>query len=226
MKAKAQAFFSGPMTINLREELRRIRQKSIASRKHADLVWRQLCSVVATSGSSVNAEAFMERYEDDLRFDRLPTTATARTKVILRVLEKTKVPRMREQKAKNLSDNYSIVKSLGGPEQATEIMLKLKGKKEKQTWVRQFKGVGQKYSNDIWMDIGDPDFNDSVALDSRVKAFAKALGLNDKSSKLESELLDFAKSCNLTGWELDRLIYNFGNQILRSIKSSGRDDAA
>ena len=41
---------------------------------------------------------------------------------IRRVLEATKVPRMRERKAQDLSDNYSIVKSLGGPEQVAAAL--------------------------------------------------------------------------------------------------------
>lgn len=218
MKDKAQVFFAGPMQIDLRGQLQELRRKSIACRRKPDLIWRRLCGVVATSGSSINADAFMDRYESDLRFDLLPKTSTARTEAIRRVLEDTKVPRMRERKAQDLSDNYSIVKSFGGPEQATNIMLSLKGKKEKQAWIRQFKGVGEKYSNDVWMGIADPDFQNSVALDSRVKSFAKSLGFNVKSSKLESELLEFAASCNLSGWELDRLIYNFGSLILKTIK--------
>jgi hypothetical protein len=219
MKAKAQAFLAGPMQIDLRDQLHELRRRSIASRRRPDLIWRSLCSVVATSGSSLNADAFMSRYESDLRFDLLPKTSAARTAVIRRVLEATKVPRMRERKAQDLSDNYSMVKSLGGPEQATKVMLSLKGKMEKQAWIRQFKGVGEKYSNDVWMNIADPDFQNSVARDARVKSFAKSLGFNVKSSKLESELLEFAESCNLSGWELDRLIYNFGSLILRTVKS-------
>ena len=112
-----------------------------------------------------------------------------------------------------------MVKSLGGPERATQAMLSLSGKEKKQAWIRQFKGVGVKYSNDIWMDICDPDFTDAIALDARVKNFASALGFNPKSSSLERDLLKFAKSCHLTGWEFDRLIYNYGNVVLAQIRN-------
>lgn len=219
MRSKAQAFFAGPMQIDLRDELQRLKRKAVAYRKRPDLIWHRLCSVAATTGSSVNAEAFLARYETDLRFDLLPTTAAMRTRVIFRLLEVAKVPRLREAKAQNLSENYEMVESLGGPEKATKEMLALKGKAAKQAWIRRFKGVGKKYSNDVWMDIFDPDFQDSVALDARVRAFAKALGFDVRSSKLETDLLNFAESCNLTGWELDRLIYNFSPLILRTLKN-------
>lgn len=226
MKTNAAKFFSGPMKIDLREELNAIQTKAIAGGKQPDILWRRLCSVTATSGSSVNAEAFMQRYETDLRFEALPKTSRARTKVIQSVLASAKVPRMRKRKADDLSENYKIVSALGGPVQATKIMLSLSGKKEKQAWVRQFRGVGQKYSNDIWMSIHDPDFNDAIALDARVKGFAKALGFDVKSSKLEVELLEFAKNCGLSGWELDRLIYNFGSLIIKTLKGQGSASAA
>jgi hypothetical protein len=151
----------------------------------------------------------------------LPETSAARKKVIEAALEEARVPRMRKQKAQDLSENYKRVKKLGGPQNATTIMLSLSGKPEKQAWIREFDGVGQKYSNDIWMDIYDPDFQDAIALDTRVKNFAKALGLTVPSPRLEAELLEFASGCGLTGWELDRLIYNFGSLILSTLKASG-----
>lgn len=224
MKPKAKKFFSGKMTINLRDELQSIRSKSITNRKFPDLLWRGLCVVVATSGSSVNAAAFMAQYNTTLRFDLLPVKAAAREKVIYAALEEARVPRMRKQKAQDLSENYRMIKKLGGPQKASEVMLGLAGKQVKQKWIRQFHGVGLKYSNDIWMNINDPDFQDAIALDTRVKNFAKAIGFNVKSPTLEAELLEFASDCGLTGWELDRLIYNFGSLILRSLK--GADDGS
>ncbi len=132
---------------------------------------------------------------------------------------------MRDQKAEDLASNYDIVKSLGGPEIATQAMLSLSGKEKKQAWIRQFKGVGVKYSNDIWMDFCDPDFADAIAVDARVKSFAADLGFNPKSSSLERDLLRFAKSCHLTGWEFDRLIYNYGKVVLSCIRNISRDAA-
>lgn len=213
-----EVFFSGPMQVDLREELKIIRQHSLVERNRPDMLWRRLCSVVSTSGSSVNSEAFMERYETELRFDVLPKTHAARTKAIRSVLVDAKVPRRQEQKAEDLSRNYKIVSDLGGPIDATKAMLSQVGKADKQAWVRKFNGVGKKYSNDIWMCICDPDFENAIALDTRVKNFAKSIGFDIKSSNLERELLDFARDCGLSGWELDRLIYNFGSLILRTLK--------
>jgi hypothetical protein len=217
-KDLAQKFLSGDMTINLKDEINSIRRKSKANRRKPDLLWRRLCSVVATSGSSVNAAAFMTLCDSKLQFCKLPKSDTQRQKVIFQALVEAKVPRMRELKSKNLSENYKKIKQMGGLQKATNVMLSLSGKKTKQCWIRQFHGVGTKYSNDIWMDIGDPDFQDAIALDARVKNFAKALGFNVKSPKLETELLEFAHSCGLKGWELDRLIYNFGSLILHRIR--------
>jgi hypothetical protein len=226
MKTKAAEFFANPM-IDLRAELTAMRRRAIASGKEPDMLWRRLCSVIATSGSSVNADAFMQRYETELSFDLLPVTGAARVKAIVKVLAAAKVPRMRAKKALELSENYKLVSSLGGPVKATKAMLGLSGRKAKQAWVREFKGVGAKYSNDIWMSICDPDFIDAIALDTRVKNFAKALGFTVKpAAKLEAELLAFAKECGLSGWEFDRLIYNFGDLILKILKSRSAAIAA
>jgi hypothetical protein len=221
MKESAKAFLSGSLTINLRDELEAIRKRSVHARESPDLLWRKLCSVVATSGSSVNADAFMRHYETALRFDLLPKTKVAREKAIYALLVSAKVPRMRKKKAHDLSENYLKVLALGGPELATKKMLNLSGKQEKKVWIRQFDGVGEKYSNDIWMGINDPDFQDSIALDARVKSFAKLLGFDTKSQTLGSNLLQFANACGLSGWELDRLIYNFGGVILELAKRHG-----
>jgi len=207
------------MVINFRDELESIRKKAIANREQPDCLWRSLCSVVATSGSSVNAEAFMAQYDTVLRFDRLPSTRAARRRAIFAALECARVPRMRNRKAQELSENYVKVHKLGGAEAATTVMLRLAGKKEKKAWIRMFDGVGEKYSNDIWMDIYDSDFRNAIALDTRVKNFAAALGFNVNSRELESDLLEFAKSCSLTGWEFDRLVYHFGGLLLRTLQA-------
>lgn len=225
MKDKVRTFLSGPMIIDLRSELQALRKRSMSSRKTPDLLWRKLCGVVATSGSSVNSHRFLSFYDTHLRFDLLPASRSARTQTIFKLLEEADVPRLRRQKSENLSKNYEIVKSLGGPAKATQEMFSLSGKRQKQEWIQQFNGVGTKYSNDIWMDICDPDFTDSIALDARVKSFASDLGLDPKSPRLEKELLQFAKSCNLSGWEFDRLVYNYGKLVFTCIRNNSRNDA-
>lgn len=214
---KVAAFLSGPMKIDLREELAKMKQAAVEKRNQKDLIWRKLCGVVATSGSAVHEKEFMAMYHKRLAFSKLPTNSAARIRSIHQALVDAKVPRMREQKARDLSANYEIVKKLGGPEKATKIMLAQQGKQPKMKWIRQFHGVGSKYSRDIWMDICDPDFSDSIALDARVMSFAAKSGFNRKSKTLEKDLLEFAHSCKLNGWELDRLIFNFGGLIERNL---------
>ncbi len=77
MNESARKFLSGPITIDLRTQLKEIRRRAIASRRHPDLLWRKLCGVIATSGSSVNADRFLSKYDTHLRFDLLPTNREA-----------------------------------------------------------------------------------------------------------------------------------------------------
>lgn len=218
LKNKVATFLSGPMLIDLRAELKSMRDGAEDRKSRRDLLWYKLCGVAATSGSTVHAEDFMAMYDERLAFDKLPVTSKARISRILEALKEAKVPRYQQKKAQDLSWNYDFIKKhYGDPEKATREMLTLKGRNEKEEWIRRFRGVGKKYSRDIWMDICDPEFSDSIAVDARVKSFAEKLDIRDPT-RLEEKLLEFAKSCGLEGWELDRLIFNFGGLILRRIK--------
>jgi len=214
-RQRVVSFLSGTMQIDLRRELEVLKAKGAESRKQKDLLWRKLCEVVATTGSVVHANEFMAMYEDRLAFDKLSTSEPERTHDIFRALEEANVPRWRQIKAQHLSANYELVNQLGGPVDATIEMLKQEGRQSKMQWLLQFHGVGAKYSRNIWMDICDPDFCNSIALDARVKTFAEKLGFDRNSNTLEADLLEFAKSCKLNGWEFDRLVFNFGDLILQ-----------
>jgi hypothetical protein len=64
------------------------------------------------------------------------------------------------------------------------------------------------------MDVYHEDFRNSIALDVRIKAISDALGLSF-SSYAEHELfyLNVARDAGINGWELDRLLFNFRNEV-------------
>ena len=79
----------------------------------------------------------------------------------------------------------------------------------------QFKGIGQKYGRNIWMDLCDIDFRDSIAIDSRITKICDLLGISTGIySQAESELLAIARTAGLDGWSFDRLLFHFNDFFL------------
>ncbi len=68
------------------------------------------------------------------------------------------------------------------------------------------------------MDVYHEDFRESIALDARIKAISKALGLKFTSYADEEKFyLDVARQAGLNGWELDRMMFNFRPEIERRL---------
>ena len=107
---------------------------------------------------------------------------------------------------------------LGGPKRAKEELLAKIGPNEKMTYLRQFRGIGPKYARNIMMDVYHKDFRDSIAVDSRIKSIANDyLGLNYTIDECEKFFLEAASEAKISGWEMDRLLYNFQNDFINMI---------
>jgi hypothetical protein len=92
------------------------------------------------------------------------------------------------------------------------------GTKAKIAFMKCFSGIGDKYARNVWMDIYHPDFYDNIAIDDRIKQITVAMGYRF-ATYLEHEqfFLGIAKESNLQGWELDRLLYNFKEDVLKAL---------
>ena len=133
------------------------------------------------------------------------------------VLRDAKV-RMPSKKAEWLVSNLNRIEGYGGVEKANKIAFSKKGRTEKIRFMKAFDGVGDKYARNIWMDIYDNDFHESIAVDERIKNISEALCVSfTKYDEHEKFYLELAKKANIQGWELDRLMYNFNIEILEEI---------
>lgn len=122
-------------------------------------------------------------------------------------------------KAVRLAQNFDAIERMGGLQEATRLMRALKGADAKVAWVRRFHGIGEKYARNFWMDLRDSDFNDSIAVDSRLMSVGKILGMNDTDYRgQERFFLALAEEAGISGWEADRLIYNFREDLLIEAK--------
>jgi endonuclease III len=130
---------------------------------------------------------------------------------------------MPDLKARYILECFQYVETLGGPEKAKNLLLAQPGREGKIHFLRTFPGIGPKYARNIMMDVYQGDFRDSIALDTRIKSISIALGLSfSDSDYLEHEAfyLEVAHAAGLNGWELDRLLFNFLDEVKQGLKDS------
>lgn len=123
--------------------------------------------------------------------------------------------RFGEIKAQRLALNFEKIGRMGGLKAATATMRALRGIDAKKAWITRFHGIGEKYARNFWMDLRDPDFANSIAVDSRLMSVGRILGMNtDVYEERERFFLDIANDAGISGWEADRLIYNYREELL------------
>lgn len=126
--------------------------------------------------------------------------------------------RMPEKKAGLLAKNFNMIKAMGGPAGAKKKLDNLTPE-AMMAFMRQFWGIGEKYSRDIFMDAYHPRFRQSIAVDVRMQSILKELGLSLRPYPEGEEFyLSVAKKAGLKGWDLDRLLYNFKCEALCGLR--------
>lgn len=101
-----------------------------------------------------------------------------------------------------------------------KCIIALNGKDAKISFLQTFKGVGDKYSRNMMMDICDPDFTDCMAIDGRINSVSKILKIIVEPTYAEHEknYVKIAKDADITPWELDRLLYNNKDYFIDALK--------
>jgi hypothetical protein len=126
---------------------------------------------------------------------------------------------MPRQKAAWLNLNYELIVQSGGLEEVRRQALSQAGTEAKITFLKRFYGIGDKYARNIWMDVYHPDFHNSIAVDKRIKQVTETLGYSFSNYAAHERFYQgVAQEANLQGWELDRLLYNYKNEILLKLK--------
>lgn len=205
----------------MQQRLQELKAEGEELRKRRDLLWHLLLQSAATQGNSRGWEGLCgdQVTLKSVAYSVLaPLDQKTREARLLAALRKAKV-RMQTTKAPWLAANVARIAEMGGVEQATKRMLSLPTREEKFRFMRSFDGIGEKYGRNIWMDIYDPAFRDSIAVDERLKKVARALGFTGQGYKrAEAFYCAIARDANLEPWELDRLLYRFTEYFLGKIK--------
>ncbi len=208
----------------MREKLDSLKRIGMELSNRADLVWHMLLQSMSGMGNNRGYErlilneanyrkaawAAMEALPKSERLAHLHSALAAAT------------VRMSKQKSEWLIANFDRIEQMGGIAAALERMRSLRGRAEKLQFFRQFKGIGEKYGRNIWMDLCDPDFDDSIAIDDRLKKICALVGIPTADYALgEQAILDIAREARRTGWETDRLLFHFFDHFLAVVGSGG-----
>lgn len=204
-----------------RDALERLKATARRRRKDPAFVWTRLLGAYATlAGSSAYHRIIGEdeRPVAELRFEKLLKDPEKREEALHCKMRAAGVVWSRK-KARWAAAAFELIAAEGGPEKVTAELFCRRGAEEKIRFLQRFPGVGPKYARDIMMDAWDPDFRDTVAVDSRLEGVAQAIGVDLESDYAEKERFfqDVAREAGLTGWELDRTMYEFTDEVYRAL---------
>ncbi|MDY6817004.1 MAG: hypothetical protein SV598_14340 [Pseudomonadota bacterium] len=186
-----------------------------------DFLWHYLLQSFATMGRSAGWHGLIGNRDN---YSRITYSALLdlpdgdRLREAREVCRAAKV-RMPDRKGDFIVGCFDRIRDMGGPENAKNQLLAQPGRESKIRWLKEMPGIGDKYARNIMMDVYHEDFRDSIAVDARIKSVSDWLGLSFPSySEHEDFYLGVAEQADLNGWELDRLLYNFLDDVLSGLQ--------
>jgi hypothetical protein len=198
------------------EELKRTAQQR---RERPDMLWFELILSMATlQGSSGSTLATEDEYYSQVQYQTLlAMDEDERIDHLEDVLLDAGV-NMHLRKADFINAQVQRIDSLGGLDSAQQEFEARDGKEAKMDFLREFKGIGDKYARNIGMDIFHPDFQDTIALDARIKGVSDELGIEfDSYERHEQFYTSVAERLGITAWELDRILYRYTDEVTANI---------
>lgn len=203
------------LAVEKQTELERLKQEH-SGLARSDFIWHYLLQSFSTMGRASGWHGLIGNKNNYQRvtYDVLAVLSPEARRTQVRQVCKAAGIRMPDKKADYILGCFDYIKQLGGPETAKAKLLAQPGREAKIRFLQTFPGIGPKYARNIMMDVYHEDFRNSIALDIRIKAISDALGLSF-SSYAEHELfyLNVARDAGINGWELDRLLFNFRNEV-------------
>ncbi|MCX7982147.1 MAG: hypothetical protein N2572_04460 [Syntrophales bacterium] len=188
-----------------------------------DFIWHYLLQSFATMGRASGWDGLIANKNNynKLRYDVLERLSPEERKnQVQRVCREAGI-RMPDKKAQYILSCFEMIKKMGGPMRAKEMLLSQPGRDRKISFLMTFPGIGEKYARNIMMDVYHEDFRDSIAIDSRIEKVTQSLGLSfDTYEEHEQFYLGVAREAGINGWELDRLLFNFNDEVIMGIKEA------
>ncbi len=185
-----------------------------------DFLWHSFLVAMATMGNTRAYDGLIANQENYglIGFDVLAELSEGeRLERLDQTLRKAGV-RMPGIKAGYLASNFKLVVDLGGPVAAKEMLLLTEGREGKIGFLELLAGIGPKYARNILMAVGHAEFRDAIAVDLRIKKVTSASGLSFSNYETHEQFyLDVAREVGLEGRELDRLLYDHTDEVVREL---------
>lgn len=194
--------------------------------KHQEFVWEGILRSMSTMGDAGGFERLILNYTNykKVMWSAVKETPSKQLKEhFYTVLKDARVRDQSGKKSQWLTVNRDkIVREYGDAKKCSIVAATLVGKDAKMAFVESFEGIGNKYKRNFWMDLVDPDFKDCIAIDSRIEEISETIGLpkelGENCETHENFYLGVARELNMTGWRLDRLMFNFKNKIVQRLR--------
>lgn len=204
-----------PLATLHQDTLNRLKAEA-AGWHRSDFIWHYLLQSFSTMGRASGWHGLIGNQDNysKVTFEALQAMdESQRLSHVQTVCHSAKV-RMPDRKAEFICKCYEHVQSLGGPKAAKEKLVAANGRNAKLAFLQTFPGIGPKYARNIMMDVYHEDFRDSIAIDVRIKAISELLQLTFANYQSHEQFyLGVARDAGLNGWELDRLLFNFRDEV-------------
>lgn len=198
--------------------LERAREFADEIKKKEEWLWFILLQSYGTLG---NSNGGIIAHEPNMQYSKLASLKPKQRKETIRKYSKENGVRYPNRKTDQIDDAFQLIAKKGGLEAVSATASSLQGREEKIEFLLQFKGIGNKYARNAWMDLHDTDFINSIAVDSNINKILDKLGLSGKDYLVqERKLVSIAKAAGMSGWELDRILYNFTDSFLSITQST------
>jgi hypothetical protein len=205
-----------------RERLRELKQEAIRTGAGPESLWEGLVRSAGTWGNASAGLKLMRTpgFHKQLGWRALAALGDrAREARMLAALKRAGC-RWPNRKARFLANSWARLKEMGGPGAAKRKLDSVPGRDGKIKFLLQFQGVGQKYARNMMMDGYHPDFRDSIAIDIRITEVLRKLGLPSTYPDAERFLVSAAHKAGLEGWEADRLLFLYKDEVLGRLQAT------
>jgi hypothetical protein len=198
-------------------------KKDASYLQRPDFLWLSLVESMSSMGNSRGYDGLFGNPDNykKITFEALSLLPPeSRLQVLAETLGAAAV-RMPAQKAEWLVLDFEKIEAMGGPAKAKDALLSQPGRDAKIAFLIRFAGIGDKYARNIFMNVYHPEFLQAIAVDSRIESVLEALCVDNLKSygAREQFLLDAAQEAGVDGWDLDRMLYHFKDQLLAELNN-------
>lgn len=198
--------------------LKQAREFAVEIKEKDEWLWFILLQSYGTLGNSRGGTI---AHESAMKYSNLASLSTKQRRATIQKYSKLNDVLYYNKAAKWIDEAFQFIAKKGGLKAVSATAISLPDREEKIEFLLQFKGIGNKYARNAWMDLHDTDFINSIAVDSNIKQILNKLGLSGEDYLVqERKLVSIAKAAGMSGWELDRILYNFTDSFLSITQST------